>query len=304
MRFDKTKTLFISDLDGTLLNPQAELSYYSLQALNGMIADGLNFSIATARTPASAGVILSELTPSMPVVLMNGSLIYDRAQKKYIRVSYIEPETASKAAAAISNLKMNPFFYELKGEKFSVWNGPLDTDYARAFMMQRKKKYYKNFIQFENISDVPTDAVIYITMIDELERVLAARAELQKIDGLGMVMYRDVYPTFSYEDLDNGAPPAKDRAAIGNLWFLEAYRSGVSKKSAAIYIKESFGFEKLIGFGDNVNDLPMFEACDYRLAVENAFPEVLAASDETIGSSDTDGVVKWIARELGYDICL
>ena len=42
------KTLYISDLDGTLLNPNAELSAYTKDTLNRMIADGLCFSVATA----------------------------------------------------------------------------------------------------------------------------------------------------------------------------------------------------------------------------------------------------------------
>ena len=48
------KTLYISDLDGTLLNSQSQVSAASRDMLNRLIADnGINFSIATARTPAT-----------------------------------------------------------------------------------------------------------------------------------------------------------------------------------------------------------------------------------------------------------
>ena len=48
------KTLYISDLDGTLLNSQSQVSAASRDMLNRLIADNdINFSIATARTPAT-----------------------------------------------------------------------------------------------------------------------------------------------------------------------------------------------------------------------------------------------------------
>jgi hypothetical protein len=53
-----------------------------------------------------------------------------------------------------------------------------------------------------------------------------------------------------------------------------------------------------VGFGDNLNDLPLFEACDIKVAVENAKPEVKAASDFICGSNEDDGVVKWMEEDM------
>jgi hypothetical protein len=66
-------TLYISDLDGTLLNGDTEVSRYSAGRLNSMMAGGAEFSIATARTAATAKHILSGLDLALPVVLMNGA---------------------------------------------------------------------------------------------------------------------------------------------------------------------------------------------------------------------------------------
>ena len=46
--------LFISDLDGTLLNGNAEVTEFTRDTLNRLMAKGLNFTAATARTLASA----------------------------------------------------------------------------------------------------------------------------------------------------------------------------------------------------------------------------------------------------------
>ena len=45
--------LFVSDLDGTLLNKQSEVSQISRQIINDLIDKGVKFTVATARTHAT-----------------------------------------------------------------------------------------------------------------------------------------------------------------------------------------------------------------------------------------------------------
>ena len=44
------KTLYISDLDGTLLNSQGKISDYSIKTINNLINEGMIFTYATARS--------------------------------------------------------------------------------------------------------------------------------------------------------------------------------------------------------------------------------------------------------------
>ena len=57
---------------------------------------------------------------------------------------------------------------------------------------------------------------------------------------------------------------------------------------------ENYGFEKVVAFGDNLNDLPMFEAADVRIAVGNAREELKAAADAVIGTNAEDGAARWL----------
>jgi len=59
-----THTLYISDLDGTLLNNKAELSAYAANTLSALIEGGMHFSVATARSLCSVAVILTLSHPS------------------------------------------------------------------------------------------------------------------------------------------------------------------------------------------------------------------------------------------------
>ena len=56
------KTLYISDLDGTLLNSQGKISNYSIEIINHLIEQGMIFTYATARSLVSATPVTKGLT--------------------------------------------------------------------------------------------------------------------------------------------------------------------------------------------------------------------------------------------------
>ena len=45
------KTLYISDLDGTLFNKSKKISIFTADVINKCIEEGMLFSVATARMP-------------------------------------------------------------------------------------------------------------------------------------------------------------------------------------------------------------------------------------------------------------
>ena len=272
------KTLFISDLDGTLLNKDAELSEYAKKALNSMISDGLCFSIATARTLASAGVILADLDLQIPVILMNGVLIYDTKKQSYIQVNTLPVETVAAVIDILEKSDATGFMYELNDGKLKTFYESLEQKPLRDFAEERMTLYNKPFYHTDSFSDVSPEHIIYFALLDTQERLQPVHAALQTMDGFSIAFYKDNYSP--------------------DLWYLELFSTEASKRSAVCYLRGAYGYERVIGFGDNTNDIPMFEACDVRVAVENATPEVKAAADHICAANGADGVVKWLEEKL------
>lgn len=52
------RTLYVTDLDGTLLNRNERINQYSLDIINDLVEKGMLFTYATARSLVSASVIL------------------------------------------------------------------------------------------------------------------------------------------------------------------------------------------------------------------------------------------------------
>ena len=87
------KTLYITDLDGTLLHSDATLSEYEVAKIKEFYEKGVLFSVATARSMITGGQVLKGIPLSAPAVLMNGVFVYDFTESKVIKYCEIENET-------------------------------------------------------------------------------------------------------------------------------------------------------------------------------------------------------------------
>ena len=160
------KTLYISDLDGTLLNNNAELSDYTTNTLNTLIAEGLHFSVATARSLVSSAKILSGLTLHLPIVLMNGVLIYDTERRLYTQINALAPETVAAIIKTLRQFEITGFMYELKDGELMTYHEALEQKPLRDFVEERVSKYNKTFRHTDGFDRVSPEHVIYFALLD------------------------------------------------------------------------------------------------------------------------------------------
>ena len=275
MIYEKSKVLFVSDLDGTLLTPQAVLRDGDAERLNALTARGIRITYATARTIRSAGNILSDLhfsPDAPPVSLMNGVLACDMAKRRYVDCAKFSTGCARELLRRMRESDSYPFIYSLAD------GGELMTHYTEVrgpamqeFMDERKIRYGKPFVQISDVMDVQGD-VIYFCLIAPEADVLRAYHAVDDVPGIKRTYYEDSY-----------AP---------GTWYLEIFDEKASKKHAVEFLREYTGAEYIVCFGDNRNDLPMFEAADFAVAVPNAVQETKDAADDIA----ENGVVDYIER--------
>ena len=86
------KTLYISDLDGTLLNSEASLSEFTKETLNQLIQEGMLFTYATARSSISACAVTQGLNVKLPVIVYNGTFIKDLFNGEFLVSNYFGDE--------------------------------------------------------------------------------------------------------------------------------------------------------------------------------------------------------------------
>ena len=267
--------LFVTDLDGTLINSKREVPKKSLEILNKLIENGINFTVATARTPATAVEILQNLNLKLPVALMNGVLIYDTKELKYIDIKAIEKETVNKVLDVFKVYNKNPLVYGVKDNHLWVYHKEFENIYEYNFYKERADKNLKTFVNVENYNGSLSDSnVINFVAFDNYEKIKAIAEEVKCIEGITVNYYKDVY-----ED----------------CYFLEAYSSKASKANGIKYLSKYIEYSKVICFGDNLNDIPMFELANEAYATANATEEIKKIATEVIGSCEDNGVAEFLA---------
>lgn len=267
--------LFVTDLDGTLINSKREVPKKSLEILNKLIENGINFTVATARTPATAVEILQNLNLKLPVALMNGVLIYDTKELKYIDIKAIEKEIVNKVLDVFKVYNKNPLVYGVKDNHLWVYHKEFENVYEYNFYKERADKNLKTFVNVENYNGSLSDSnVINFVAFDNYEKIKAIAEEVKCIEGITVNYYKDVY-----ED----------------CYFLEAYSSEASKANGIKYLSKYIEYSKVICFGDNLNDIPMFELANEAYATANATEEIKKIATDVIGSCEDNGVAEFLA---------
>ena len=99
-------------------------------------------------------------------------------------------------------------------------------------------------------------------------------ARLEAIPGIRVVLYADTYHD------DN--------------WFLEICRDDADKGDAVRRLCQRVGADRIVAFGDNHNDIPLFRAADVALCVANGSDEAKAVADRIIGANTEEGVPEYL----------
>ena len=86
--------MYITDLDGTLLNNSQQLSDFTADTINNLINSGMVFSYATARSIVTAGAMTDAINVNIPVIVHNGALIMESKTKKIVSAEYLEKKDA------------------------------------------------------------------------------------------------------------------------------------------------------------------------------------------------------------------
>ena len=71
----------------------------------------------------------------------------------------------------------------------------------------------------------------------------------------------------------------------GRGYTVEAYPAGCDKATGLAPVKRLCGADRVVAFGDSVNDLSLFAASDEACAVAGACPEARQAADHVIGAN-------------------
>jgi Cof subfamily protein (haloacid dehalogenase superfamily) len=275
------KTIYVSDLDGTLLRNDATLSNFSRNILAQLLSEGLLFTVASARSIASIRPILAGLQLPFPVIEFNGAFITDLDTGYHAVINSLDVSTVESIFQIIRDHNCSPFVSTFDGLADRLYYQDILNKGMQGYIDSRRAANDQRLRHVGSLYDSFSDRIVCLTIIGYHEVLRDVKAAIEQDHGnhLECHFYADSYSPAWYWLTIQDESATKDRA-IKTLLAL----SGLD------------GYESVV-FGDHTNDIKMFEGADRSFAVANAREELKSYATAIIGSNEEDSVVSFIQSE-------
>lgn len=276
--------LFITDLDGTLLDDDKQIPRENQKAIQKLVDQGIHCTVFTGRSYHSGTEIVDQLGIQFPVVFQNGALIMNPTTKEVIFQQAMSLDPALQmirmsrqrgflAIAYISFLDLPDMYVEADLED------PYPKRPGDGFPFQQYLEH--NAPRIRQVKD------LYLAL-EELQTLkISEHPGIPQICLIGEVqslnqMIQDV------EDLYSGQVSTILSTILDGIGFLEFFGPNVSKAHALDELMKYYHVtpEQTVFIGDNLNDVDLMRRVGMPVAVANAPDEVKA-------------ICKWIAPQNG-----
>lgn len=278
MRKLKRIELVVCDMDGTLLNSRKEYSSRTAEAVKTATKNGIYVTICSGRVYTMLESYWRGLGIEGPIIAANGAHIVDTSSGKTLWEATVDPE---EAVQLMDYCRSEGMDYAALCE---------DNCYFSPISLRKER-----FVQYNSIA-----AAAGFNPIPMLS--------LERQEDNQMVLGKKIHKLLVYE-LKSGDVEKAQRFIAANTTMdctsseeglLDIAAGGVSKGAGLIRLAElmAIPLENVCAIGDYDNDVPMFEAAGYAVAMANASDAAKAKADQITCSNDEDGVAAVLEQFL------
>ncbi len=258
--------LIATDLDGTLLNNQHEISQHTQSVLKSLLAKKeYSLVFATGRHYADIHYWISALGGNIAAITSNGASIHDFTGES-IQISPIDPTILKSLLAVSARYNIHTNLYT--SEQWLV-------ERPNTYLLQ---KHLCSGFTYEVLPSfgVVNQDVIKVYFWGETKALLALHDQLE------------------------AQFPSEIHLCFSDEHYLEVMSVNVNKGSGLEYLikQQNIVSEQIFAFGDAPNDIQMLQLSDHALVPENASLSLTRnlKAYTRINSNHEDGVAQYINR--------
>lgn len=271
------------DLDGTLLTSEKSIDPETKKRLLKAQEMGISIVIATGRDKGGIDFVSEPLQLADSgknfVAGVNGQIIYDFHHKEYSVDTVFEGKDAEKVMQLAKKMNfevicccgydhydyIKPMLKFMKRIRSMIKGRPMDFGFN-----QGKRNFISVDSEFKITKDI--NKFVLIQSANYFKRNLPnIREELKDFEIL----------------------------SVGAAW-IEIMPKGVSKGNALLKIGKKLGIEpdEMMAFGDAENDLSMFQAVKYGIAMGNAMDSLKAIAYDVTDTNERMGIAKALDKYI------
>lgn len=228
-RIHQNDILFVSGIDDTLLNSNDQMSSYSKIELNRLISSGAKFTVSTNRTPATIRESLPGIHLELPVIAMDGAVLYDLNENSYLMKYQMSRSQTETICRLLDKKGISYFTNCVVDDLLVIYYDRLESILHQEVYQRRRKSPYRNYVQktrpvFEN--------VVYIYLLDKKEVMERLYQEL--MSQTWAYEYRIAY---------------HDSARYPGCANIKIYSKDATRENMLLNLKALLSLDKVITFG-------------------------------------------------------
>jgi Cof subfamily protein (haloacid dehalogenase superfamily) len=259
--------LLVSDVDGTLVTNDKQLTPATIEAVRRLEAAGIGFTITSSRPPIGLLHVIKALDLQLPVAGFNGGAIV-RPDLSPILTLPLDPESARHALDLILDYELDAWVFNQ--DHWLVRNPDAPHVAREAFTVQTPPERVDSF-----------DGAL-----DHVGKIVAVGDDPGRLAGCKAAIGQSLSATVS--------------ATRSQSFFLDVTHIDANKGEMIDRISELLAVpaERIAVIGDGWNDMLMFRRAGLSIAMGNAAPEVQAAARLVTGTNEADGFASAVERFL------
>lgn len=265
--------LIVSDLDGTFLSSNGELSHQNINSVKSLYNKNINFTLASGRSDLMCTSYIKDCSITLPIISSNGALIRNNINKNIVFKSIIQPLVALKIMNFCKENELDYMSYNLdkifftkkslRIEKFKVYNKIAIKNHTPPIELN----FYDN--SNNTHKSIADEGVLKILLFTKNEKDLNITTN-----------FLNNIPEISFVLSEKNA--------------LDISPKGISKgkslQTLCSYL--NIPLENTCVFGDYTNDISMMKLAGISFAMNNSPKSVQDIATFVTDSNDNSGVSK------------
>jgi len=224
-------TLFIADVDRAMDGLSTGITPFSQIMIKNMLEKGMLLTFMTLRTPAGFLEGMPDIKPKLPIIAMDGAILYDIKENRYPKVYVISAEHACNIESFIRSRGFNIFTTIILEDVLIIYYDELKNTAEIDIYKKMHKSPYRNYLNKERPKDHP---VVYMMCVDETRKIEHLVEDIKRSD--------------IYEELKILSYPSDDYKGYS---YIKIYSKNASVQNMTDYLRNMTGAEETLTFGDN-----------------------------------------------------
>jgi hypothetical protein len=291
---EKNYKLFITDLDGTLLDDQKNIPVRNRQAIQKLVDHKIHCTVFTGRSYHSGVDIVRELGIQIPVVFQNGAMIMNPSSKEII---FQQGMHRKMAAEIIMRGRKQSFLLIAYVSFLKIPDMLVEVDPKNPFPGYSSDSFpFQSYLAANQPRILQVDD-LYHSVLDGHPSIQMEKDGIPQVCVIGEIQLLNQF-AFDLEKQFSGQISPIISTILDGIGFLEIFGPNISKGHALDELLKYYHVtpEETVFIGDNLNDVELMKRVGMPIAVANAPGEVQALCRWIAPSNEDTGVASAIER--------